>query len=43
MTRKLFKEEIKGNLDGEELNLSLCNLKKVPIRKMVSVFNSNID
>ena len=29
MTRKLSKEEIKDKLDGEELNLSLCNLTKV--------------
>lgn len=39
MTRKLSKEEIKDKLDGEELDLSLCNLAKVPIREMVSVFN----
>ena len=35
MIRYLSKEEIKDKLDGEELNLSLCNLTKVPIRKMV--------
>ena len=39
MTRKLSKEEIKDKLDGEELDLSLCNLAKVPIREMVSIFN----
>lgn len=39
MTRKLSKEEIKDKLDGEELDLSLCNLAKVPIREMVRVSN----
>lgn len=38
MTRKLSKEEIKDKFDGEELDLSLCNLAKVPVREMVSVF-----
>lgn len=36
MTRKLSKEEIKDKFDGEELDLSLCNLAKVPVREMVS-------
>lgn len=39
MTRKLSKEEIKDKFDGEELDLSLCNLAKVPVREMVSVFH----
>ena len=39
MTRKLSKEEIKDKFDGEELDLSLCNLAKVPVREMVSVFS----
>ena len=38
MTRKLSKEEIKDKFDGEELDLSLCNLAKVPVREMVSSF-----
>lgn len=38
MTRKLSKEEIKDKFDGEELDLSLCNLAKVPVREMVSVY-----
>lgn len=38
MTRKLSKEEIKDKFDGEELDLSLCNLAKVPVREMVSFF-----
>lgn len=38
MTRKLSKEEIKDKFDGEELDLSLCNLTKVPVREMVSNF-----
>lgn len=42
MTRKLSKEEIKDKFDGEELDLSLCNLAKVPVREMVSVFSSRI-
>lgn len=37
MTRKLSKEEIKDKFDGEELDLSLCNLAKVPVRELVSV------
>ncbi|XP_068703293.1 leucine-rich repeat-containing protein 59-like [Montipora capricornis] len=37
MTRKLSKEEIKDKLDGEELDLSLCNLAKVPVREMASL------
>ena len=36
MTRKLSKEEIKKKLDGEELDLSLCSLTKVPVREIVS-------
>ena len=39
MTRKLSKEEIKDKFDGEELDLSLCNLAKVPVREMVSFFS----
>lgn len=38
MTRKLSKEEIKDKFDGEELDLSLCNLAKVPVREMVRFF-----
>lgn len=37
MTRKLSKEEIKDKFDGEELDLSLCNLAKVPVREMASL------
>jgi len=37
MTRKLSKEEIKDKFDGEELDLSLCNLAKVPVREMVGL------
>lgn len=40
MTRKLSKEEIKDKFDGEELDLSLCNLAKVPVREMVSKYRS---
>ena len=42
MTRKLSKEEIKDKFDGEELDLSLCNLAKVPVREMVSIFSRPI-
>lgn len=42
MTRKLSKEEIKDKLDGEELDLSLCNLAKVPIREMASLPRATI-
>lgn len=42
MTRKLSKEEIKDKFDGEELDLSLCNLAKVPVREMVSKYRSRI-
>lgn len=39
MTRKLSKEEIKDKFDGDELDLSLCNLAKVPVREMVGIFS----
>ena len=39
MTSKLSKEEIKDKFDGEELDLSLCNLAKVPVREMVGIFS----
>ena len=39
MTRKLSKEEIKDKFDGEELDLSLCNLSYVAVREMVSFFS----
>lgn len=38
MIRKLFKEEIKDKFDGEELDLSFCNLVKVFVWEMVSFF-----
>jgi hypothetical protein len=33
---KFTKEELKDKLDGSELDLSLCNLSKVPVREIVS-------
>ncbi len=35
---KFSKEELKDKLDGNELDLSLCNLSKVPVREIVSGF-----
>ena len=37
MTRKLSKEELKDKLEDNELDLSLCNLVKVPVRELVSI------
>ena len=36
MARKFSKEELKDKLEGNELDLSLCNLVKVPVRELVS-------
>lgn len=35
MTRKISKDEIKNKVEGNELDLSMCNLAKVPVREMV--------
>ena len=35
---KFSKEELKDKLDGNELDLSLCNISKVPVREIVSIF-----
>jgi hypothetical protein len=35
---KFSKEDLKDKLDGNELDLSLCNLSKVPVREIVSAF-----
>lgn len=35
MTSKLTKEELKKKIEGNELDLSICNLAKVPVREMV--------
>lgn len=37
MTRNLSKEEIKNKLDGEELDLSLCSLTKVPVKEIAAL------
>ena len=37
MARKMSKEELKDKLEGNELDLSLCNLAKVPVRELVSM------
>ena len=42
MTRKISKEELRDKIDGNELDLSLCNLVKVPVRELVSGIE-NID
>ncbi|CAB4012330.1 Leucine-rich repeat-containing 59 [Paramuricea clavata] len=34
---KFTKEELKDKLDGSELDLSLCNLSKVPVREIASL------
>ena len=34
--KKFTKEELRDKLDGNELDLSLCNLSKVPVREIVS-------
>ena len=33
---KFSKEDLKDKLDGNELDLSVCNLSKVPVREIVS-------
>jgi hypothetical protein len=36
MARKISKDEIKDKIDGNELDLSMCQLVKVPVRELVS-------
>ena len=36
---KFTKEELKGKLDGNELDLSMSSLSKVPVRELVSCSN----
>lgn len=36
--QRFTKEELRDKLDGNELDLSLCNLSKVPVREIVSDF-----
>ena len=40
---KFSKEELNDKLDGNELDLSLCNISKVPVREIVSILNKEID
>jgi len=42
MTRKLSREELKDKLDGNELDLSLCNLTKVPVRDLAFMQQATI-
>ncbi|KAK3741570.1 hypothetical protein QZH41_012514 [Actinostola sp. cb2023] len=42
MMRKLSKDEIKNKIEGNELDLSMCNLAKVPVREMLSLPKATI-
>lgn len=44
MARKFSKDEIRDKIDGNELDLSMSQLTKVPVRELVSflVFNFSL-
>lgn len=42
MARKFSKDELRDKIDGNELDLSMSQLTKVPVRELVSFFGVQV-